>query len=263
MAVSARAVVRVEDIDGLSHSEVMQLAESQMSALENELRRLEPSDWVKETDCDRWTVRDIVAHVIGWAEAITSPRVFFDQAKLTRSMRKELSRKVDAQNEAQVVARREMSTDELIESLNKVTPKFLAVRRSVGYIGKVVPLYNNAVGFTTLGFLARQIFMRDHFMHRIDISRATGKPMTLGEPERRIVADVVRHWARSSKADARLELTGDAGGVFDAGSGGTTAITGDALDFCRLMCSRADISAFELEGDEGAARAWLAVKVPF
>lgn len=241
----------------------MQLAESQMTALENELRRLDPDDWDKQTDCDRWTVRDIVAHVIGWAEAITSPRVFFDQAKLTRSMRKELTQKVDAQNEAQVVARRHLSTDELIEALSKVTPRFLAVRRSVGYVGKFVPLYNNAVGFTTLGFLARQIFMRDHFMHRIDISRATGKPMTLGEPERRIVADVVRHWARVSQSDAQLELTGDAGGVFETGTGRKATISGDALDFCRLMCGRADVSAFEFEGDEGAARAWLAVKVPF
>jgi uncharacterized protein (TIGR03083 family) len=255
--------VRTGDISGLSHSEVMKLAESQMSALENELRRLDKEDWDTPTDCDRWTVRDVVAHVLGWAEALTSPKVYLDQAKLTRTMRKELGRKIDAQNEAQVVARRNLSPEQLIEAWNAATPKFLAVRRGIGLVGKAIPLYNGAVGVTTLRFLMEQIFMRDHFMHRIDISRATGKPMTLGDSERRIVADVVRHWSRASKADARLELSGDAGGIFISGSGRRATIKGDALDFCRLMCGRAEVSDLAVEGDEGAGIAWLSVKVPF
>ena len=256
-------ITQVGHVPGLSHSEALRLAESQMSALENELHRLDPEDWDAPTDCDRWSVHDIVAHIVGWAESMTSPKAFMAQSKLTRTMRKELDDKLDAQNEAQVVARRDMSPEELIEAWSNASPKFLAVRRRVGRLAKPLPLYIPAIGLTTVRFLLAQIFMRDHFMHRIDISRATKKEMTLGEPERRIVADVVRHWVRNSKADARLELDGEAGGVFIAGTGSRVTIKGDALDFCRLMCGRADISAFTLEGDEGAGRAWLAVTVPF
>ena len=156
-----------------------------------------------------------------------------------------------------------MSPDELIEAWSIATPKFLTVRSKVGFAGKFVPMYNGAVGMTTLRFVAWQIFMRDHFMHRIDISRAANKEMTIGDPERRIVADVVRHWARRSKANATLELSGDAGGTFLVGTGDSATIRGDALDFCRLMCGRAEVSDFKVEGNEGAGRAWLTVKVPF
>ncbi|HYN36161.1 MAG TPA: maleylpyruvate isomerase family mycothiol-dependent enzyme [Actinomycetota bacterium] len=256
-------ITRTEEIPGLSHPETMRLAQSQMSALENELRRLSPEDWDAPTDCERWSVKDIVAHVTGWAEVLASPKAFLRQAKLTRSLRKELDDKLDAQNEAQVVARRNMTPDELIEAWSAAAPKFLSLRRGLGLVGKPIPLYNGAIGWTTVRFLLGQIFMRDHFMHRIDISRATGKEMTLGQPERRIVADVVRHWARNSKPNVRLELSGAAGGVFVSGSGEGATIKGDALDFCRLMCGRASVSDFEIEGDEGAGRAWLAVRVPF
>lgn len=256
-------ITRTEAIPGLSHPETMRLAQSQTSALENELRRLSPEDWDAPTDCDRWSVHDIVAHVTGWAEVMASPRAFIRQAKLTRSLRKELDDKLDAQNEAQVVARRDMTPDELIESWSAATPRFLSVRKGLGFVGKPIPVYIGPIGLTTLRFLLGQIFMRDHFMHRIDISRATGKEMTLGDPERRIVADVVRHWARNAKPNVRLELSGAAGGVFISGKGEGATIKGDALDFCRLMCGRASVSDFSIEGDEGSGRAWLAVRVPF
>ena len=154
------AVTQVSDIPGLSHSEALRLAESQMSALENELRRLDPDDWNAPTDCDRWSVHDIVAHIVGWAEVLTSPKAYMQQAKLTRTMKKELDAKLDAQNEAQVVARRNMSSQELIDALRAAAPKFLAFRRQLGRFGKPIPIYNGAVGLTTVRFLMAEIFTR-------------------------------------------------------------------------------------------------------
>ena len=124
-------------------------------------------------------------------------------------------------------------------------------------------MYNAAVGVTNLRFLMGQIFTRDHFMHRIDIARATDKELAVGAAEKRIVADIVRHWARSSKADARLVLSGAAGGTFVAGAGSRATITGDAIEFCRLLAGRAGLSVMDVEGDEGAAQEWLSAKVPF
>lgn len=254
--------IRIEDLPGLSHNEAMGLGESQTAALLKQLKALSPQDWDKPTDCDRWSVHDIVAHILGWATVITSPREFVRQAKQTRAIRKEFGPKLDAQNEAGVIARRGMSPEQLITGLEKRSRPFLKVRRRAGFVGRPIPIYIGSVGRMTLRFLMEQIFTRDYFMHRIDIARATDRELDIGESESRIIADIVRHWARNSKADARLVLTGPGGGAFVMGSGSTT-ITGDAIEFCRLLAGRGDPALFEVEGDQRSADRWLATKVPF
>ncbi|MDQ4144675.1 MAG: maleylpyruvate isomerase family mycothiol-dependent enzyme [Actinomycetota bacterium] len=255
--------IRIEDMPGLGASEAMELARGQMDALIKQLKELDPQDWEKPTDCDRWAVRDIVAHVVGWAEALPSPKEMMRLSKGTRAVRKELGAKLDAQNEAQVIARRHMSPEQLIAAFETAGDRFLRMRRIGGLVGKPLPFYNPAVGLTTLGFLMSSIFTRDHFMHRIDIARATGRELELGESEKRVVDDVVRHWGRSSKADALLRLTGPVGGNFVCGSGGRADIKGDALEFCRVLAGRAEPEAMEIEGDRLAATRWLAAHVPF
>lgn len=254
---------RVADIKGLRATEAMALAAAQQGALIRELEALSPEDWEKPTDCERWAVRDIVAHVIGWAEALTSPRSFLDMSREARRLRKELDVKLDAQNEAQVVSRRDMTAEELLDALRNASDRFLKLRRGVAFVGRALPMYHPVIGTTTVGFLMGQIYTRDHFMHRIDIARATGRDLELGEDERRLVADIVRHWARNSKADVRLVLQGPAGGIFVAGSGTTATITGDAVEFCRLLAGRAEPGVMDVSGDEPAARHWLTTRVPF
>ena len=76
-------------------------------------------------------------------------------------------------------------------------------------------------------------------MHRVDISRVTGRSLVLTpEHDGRIVADVVAEWARRHGCSFRLELTGPAGGTFIKGDGGE-AITLDAVEFCRILSGRA------------------------
>jgi hypothetical protein len=107
------------------------------------------------------------------------------------------------------------------------------------------------------------IFTRDTFMHRIDIARGAGKELDLGEPERKLVADVVRHWVRNSKAVARLILTGPVGGNYVTADNPAATISGDAIEFCRILSGRGDASVMQVEGDERAAARWLAVPVLF
>lgn len=264
MSVSAIAAdARVEELPGLGHGESMQLAQEQMDALIAQLKELDPADWESPTDCERWTVRDIVAHVLAWAEVTPSPTEFVRLQKATRAMRKELPGKLDASNEAMVVARRHMSPERLVAALEDSSSKFMTFRRRLGLPGRYLPIYVDTVGLTTAGFLLRQIFTRDHFMHRIDIARATGRELVLGPSERRLVRDLVRHWGRSSKADALLRLSGPAGGNFVSGSGGRATISGDALEFCRILAGRAEPEVLDLEGDRTAAVTWLNAKVPF
>ena len=254
---------RVEGIPGLTNREAMELGDAQMKSLISELRDLSDDDWLKPTDCERWAVRDVVAHILGWAEAVASPREMVRLSKAARKVRDELNVKLDAQNEAQVIARRNMTPRELIEALERASDAFMRMRRTTGLVGRGIPIYSGPIGLTNVRFLMGQIFTRDHFMHRIDIARATDKELAIGNAEVRIVTDIVRHWARSSKADARLVLTGPAEGTFIAGDGNRATISGDAIEFCRLLAGRAPLSAMDVEGNRGAAQEWLAAKVPF
>lgn len=254
---------RVEDLSGMTHSEAMELGRHQLDALVGELKKLDAEDWERPTDCERWSVRDIVAHVLGWMQTLPSPAESIRLRKASFAYRKEMDGSLDSQNEAMVLARRHMSPDRLIAELESAAPKFMTFRKRAGVAIGYVPLFVNQVGVTNARFLLGQIFTRDHYMHRIDISKATGKEMELGPSEKRLVRDLARHWGRSSKADARLHLTGPAGGDFVSGTGDRATITGDAIEFSRLLAKRAEPTVMEIEGDRAAAETWLKAHVPF
>jgi hypothetical protein len=102
-----------------------------------------------------------------------------------------------------------------------------------------------------LGFLIDIVLTRDVWMHRADISRATGKPMLLtADHDGVLVADVVKEWASRHQQDFRLRLSGPAGGAWSRGSGGES-IELDAVEFCRILSGR------------GTATGLLSVEVPF
>lgn len=88
------------------------------------------------------------------------------------------------------------------------------------------------------GYLVDTIFTRDTWMHRLDISRATGRPMELtAGHDGRLVADVVAEWARRHGKPFTLTLTGPAGGHWRAGDNGEH-LQLDALDFCWILAAR-------------------------
>lgn len=75
-------------------------------------------------------------------------------------------------------------------------------------------------------------------MHRVDITRATGRDMVLTpEPDGRIVEDCVLDWAKKHRRPFSLVLGGPAGGRFEAGSGGLL-IEIDAVEFARALSGR-------------------------
>ena len=90
-----------------------------------------------------------------------------------------------------------------------------------------------------MSYLLDVILTRDPWMHRVDISRATSRPLVLTpEHDGRIVADVAAEWARRHGRPFRLELTGPAGGTFVNGDGGED-IRLDAVEFSRILSGRA------------------------
>jgi uncharacterized protein (TIGR03083 family) len=255
--------VLLRSVPPISHAEAMAIAESQNEAFLRELRQLEATDWDKPTDCVGWSVRDIVAHLLGWAEAMTSPREAVAQTVGAVKRRKAFPSLVDAQNEVQVDARRWLSTTELIERLERSLPRFLKVRDRAGKALKPVPYMSGPTGWTTIGFIAEHIFTRDVFMHRIDIARALGRELVVETDERRIFEDCLREWALGSGAHATLELGGAAAGTYVAGSGDVARIGGDSIDLCRFFAGRAVLEDLTIDGDRERAVEWLKSPVRF
>jgi hypothetical protein len=88
----------------------------------------------------------------------------------------------------------------------------------------------------TFGFLFDIILTRDPFMHRLDISRATGIPVHAAPAhEGVIVNDIVHEWAARHGRPYTLSLSGPAGGTW---GGEGENITKDAFDFCRTVSGR-------------------------
>jgi hypothetical protein len=103
----------------------------------------------------------------------------------------------------------------------------------------------------TRGYLIDVVFTRDLWMHRVDLSRATGHPLQLTPGhDGRIVADVVADWARRHGRPFTLRLDGPAGGSFTAGQEGPE-VRLDAVEFCRILSGR------------GPTDGLLATPVPF
>ena len=241
----------------MTHAEAMALASSQNEALLRDLRELSPSDWDRPTDCVGWSVRDIVAHLLGWAEAMTSVREATKQTVQAVQGRKAFSNLVDAQNEIQVSARRWLSTQELMGRLETALPRFVKVRNGAGKVLRRVPYFSAPTGWTNLGFIADHIFTRDVLMHRIDIARALKTELVVDANERRVIEDCMHEWADASGADMTLTLTGAAAGTYVAGAGEAATLSGDSIDFLRFMTGRESVDAFEISGDRERAIRWL------
>jgi uncharacterized protein (TIGR03083 family) len=263
VAARSRESVRMDHIAGIRQPEASSLAASQYDALLGMLRPLGDEQWDAPTDCEAWTVKDIFAHLLGWAEAVTSFAEARRQVTSMWSRRKEFGNVLDAQNQVQVDQRRHLTPKELIARFEEVVPKMLRRRARVGRFGRYVPFVGPPEGLSNLGFLANVIFTRDTFMHRIDIARATDAELSLGPDEVRIVADIVRNWWRAGSGGARLSLTGGAGATYVTPEEPRAEISADAIEFCRFLAGRADRSVFETSGDDATLGRRVAAKVNF
>jgi hypothetical protein len=113
-----------------------------------------------------------------------------------------------------------------------------ARRRAPALIRKIRFSADN-FGRVSFGYMSDVVVTRDSFVHRVDITRATGKPMTVtADQEGRLIADVVRDWAAHHGRPFTLRLSGPAGGAYRGGSGGDE-IELDAVQFCRVLSGRA------------------------
>lgn len=235
----------------LRHRDWMGLAEEEYRRLDALLRDLTDDDWHRPTDCTEWDVRQTVAHLVGAAESTARIREARRQTKLGPRLRPGAP-DVDGINALQVAERVGATPAQLVRDLADAAARGVRARRRLPAPLRAVPIpFGPPLGTRSLGYLYDRIYTRDAWLHRVDISRATGQALLLtADHDGRLVADVVAEWARAHGQPYRLTLTGPAGGTWSSGAGGP-ALELDAVEFCRVLSGRA-------EGD-----GLLATTVPF
>lgn len=226
----------------MKHADWMTAAVEGYRRLGALLADLSDEDWRRPTDCPRWSVHDVVAHVVGAAESTARGRELLRQAWRGRALR-DGGPLVDGINAVQVRERTGATPEELRRELADAAARGVRARRRLPAPLRALPLpFGPPVGTRPLGYLMDRVYTRDVWMHRVDIARATGRQLPLtSDHDGRIVADVVAEWARKHGRPFRLTLTGPAGGTWSGGSNGSDGEehTLDAVEFCRILSGRA------------------------
>ena len=232
----------VHRIPRIDHDEAMRIAAVENRKFADLLRSLDVEDWTRPTDCPRWNVRGLAAHVIGSAAGQASPLEFLRQVRKGRPLVAEAGEFWwDGMNELQVNERSERDTAELTAEWDVSSVRALRARTRLPRLIARLPVLNlpAPVGRQPVSYLFDVGFTRDVWMHRVDLARATGKHLDLDpRHDARIVADIVAEWAGTHGEACNLDLSGPAGGRFSAGDGGED-VRIDAVEFCRILAGRA------------------------
>jgi uncharacterized protein (TIGR03083 family) len=235
----APTTMDIADLAPIGRDEMVGLARIEYERLVDLLRDLPPEEWDRPTACDEWTVRLMVAHLLGAAEGNASPlengRQLVRGALRVRGTGRPL---IDGINAVQVDDRRHLGATDLLDRLEAVSERAVRGRHRMPGPLRRIAVPDPIEGRLTLGKLVDVIYTRDEWMHRVDLSRATGRqPILTAAQDGRIVADVVRDWGRAHRAPVTLELTGPAGGTYRQGGSGPV-LTLDAVDFCLAVSGR-------------------------
>ena len=152
---------------------------------------------------------------------------------------------VDRLNDVQVSERVDRRSSQLLADLRRSGTRGVRARsRLPGLVRRVPVPFGPPLGTRPVGYLTDRIYTRDAWMHRIDLARATGRPLRLTpEHDGRLVADVVAEWAGVHGRPFRLTLTGPAGGTWQHPGGGVDppevpTIELDAVELVRTLSGR-------------------------
>jgi uncharacterized protein (TIGR03083 family) len=246
--MSTPGVIPALRIPRIRHAEAMQITATENARLLEQVRELGSADWTAATDCTRWSVRDVVVHLIASAQAQASPIEFSRQVWAGRRLTGQVggAHWVDGVNEAQLRARQAWTADQLPQMWESSAAAALAVRRRLPALIRALPVLplgsplGTELGWKPVAYLFDIGFTRDVWMHRIDIARAVGRPLDLTvEHDGRIVADILAEWARLHDDPFTLDLAGPAGGCYSARGGGEPTRL-DAVEFVRILSGRGD-----------------------
>jgi uncharacterized protein (TIGR03083 family) len=236
----------VATIPQLTHHEAMRLQEQELERTLTLLRALDNAAWTAATDCPAWDVRAMCQHVLGACEAGASMSENLHQLRRARSYRRKHGGPLEAALSAvQVHERADLSPEKVLERLTAIAPKTVRGRKRIpGPVRNHAKLKVDGPVHETwkLGYLVDTIYLRDLWMHRVDIARAVQRPPELhADHDGRIVAEIVAEWGRRHGKPFVLDLTGPAGGQYAQRTDlrDPEVIELDAVEFCRTLAGRA------------------------
>jgi uncharacterized protein (TIGR03083 family) len=233
--------IEVGTISPIDHREAMALATVEAGRLCDVLDRLVETDWSLPTDCDGWDVKSLLSHGLGSMEANARTRHFIGQyVGALRAAKRSGRTMIDEMTAAQVRRHAQLSSTEIRSQIHAIALEAVRGRRRMPALLRAVAITPGAPfeGKWKLGYLVDTIMNRDYWMHRVDLTRATGTQLVVtGDHDGRIVADVVAEWARAHNAPFTLVLDGPAGATFTQGRGGQE-LRLDAIEFCRVLSGR-------------------------
>jgi uncharacterized protein (TIGR03083 family) len=231
--------------DPLTHHEAMRLQAAELERTLDLLRSLDDAAWSAPTDCPDWDVRRMYLHVLGACDAAASMKENIHQMRSAKRLQKVDGGPLEAGLSAvQVRERLDVTPAGLVERLTAVAPVTVRKRTRMPALMRRMKMKVDGPVVETwrLGYLVDTIYLRDLWMHRVDVSRATGRDLDLSsDHDGRIVGDVVAEWARRHGRPFSLTLTGAAGGSYISGdSTACDPLELDAVEFCRILAGRAD-----------------------
>ena len=227
-----------------------------------------PGHWDRPTDCTEWRVREMVAHLAGAAEEACRTTVLVRHALgALRGVRRGDGELVDLLCAAQIADRAGMSAPQLASDLRRWAAGAPGGRRrQPGLLRRTpVPGFAGLRAGARLSYLLDVVYLRDVWLHRVDLHRATGVEMPTTTAEADVVAQVVRDLDLEWSGPAfSLELTGRGGGRWTVGDGEPVAtVTEDAVALMRLLSGRSDECPLAGDGDPAAAARLRTARVVF
>ena len=246
------------DVPPIEHREAMALAETAYGRFADVVERLAEDDWGRPTDCEGWSVRDLVGHMVGAMRSAASMR---EQASQMREIKQRVKRdggnQVDHMTQVQIDRVARLDPEALAAECRALVAPAAAGRRRTPaplrrWVSIPVQMGETIDERWRLGYLVDVILTRDAWLHRIDLCRAVGvEPELDADHDGRIIADVAAEWSRRHGRSSHLVLTGPAGGTFIGDGPDPDELELDAVEFCRIVSGR-------VPGD-----GLLATEVPF
>jgi len=230
-------------IDRAARRELARIAYQRFADVAGTVR---DDQWGWPTDCERWTVRDLVGHVVGAMRSAASVRENVSQlAEIRRRVRHGEGAMVDVMTQVEIDRTADLAPDDLVAECRALVGPATSGRFRTPSVLRHLVRFRVEMGEIDetwrLGYLVDVILTRDAWLHRIDLCRALGvEPELTAEHDGSIVADVVGEWAHRHGRPTRLTLTGAAGGSFTHGEPGPDDdLELDAVEFCRIVSGRA------------------------
>ncbi|ALO68021.1 hypothetical protein AS189_17930 [Arthrobacter alpinus] len=218
-----------------------------MRAVADALEVLTTEQWRLDTECTGWTVRDMAAHLLGAQEDLLSVATVLWRRERGRRRHPHLSL-LDAANEVQIQDHAGLSSGALWQNYRANIAK---VAKRVGsfpsFLAGIPVDATMAPGNAPLrlGYLFNVIYLRDAWMHGMDLARATGAPRIATVLDAAVMAQIMRDaataWGEGPAVE--LELTGEVASSWQLGQGVPEArLRTDGLELCRSLSGRIPVT---------------------